>query len=261
MFLFNLDFNILIMEETSSNNTSSLFPTDFVGEKEWFFLYLIALQETPQQKNVPTPILYKNLPFSQTTVSRRIIELEQQGYLNRSYGIKGGTVSLTQKAYSALESVYLNLHLIFEEKERFDRFSGKLQSGMGEGAHYIKHPKYLPQFYQKVGFFPYFGTLNLQILPVYAKLIEQRLEHFQYVQIEGFTDKSRTYGPVKCYLVHLWSEKEPQKRVEGAFLRIQRTSHKPFTLEFISEQYLREFFHVKDGDTIYFEFKRNSKEN
>ncbi|MHA1776071.1 MAG: DUF120 domain-containing protein [Promethearchaeota archaeon] len=247
------------MEENVDNPPAPSLPMDFVGEKEWFFLYLIALeQNSPDHKEVAIPDLYKKLPFSQTTVSRRIIDLEEKGYLTRKLNPRGGTVGLTKKAYNSLEYIYLNLHTIFEQKERFDRFFGILQSGMGEGAHYIKHEKYLTQFYQKVGFFPYFGTLNLQVLPIHAKLIAQRLEYFRYVLIDGFTDESRTYGAVQCYPVQLWPENQTQNRVEGALLRIQRTSHTPFVLEFISEQYLREYFEISDGDVIYFEFKSNS---
>lgn len=244
------------MEEKPLNKQLKSISEEFIGEKEWFFLFLIAMNKSPHQESISTPDLYKFLPFSQTTVSRRLIDLEAQGFIKREYSSRGGTIELTEKAFEELEEVYLKLHTIFEQKNRFDLFSGKLCSGMGEGAHYIKHPNYLEQFYQKVGFFPYFGTLNLQIKPIYHQILETRLNEFKYVTIEGFQDNSRSFGDVKCYLVQLWTEKNPQKRVEGALLRIERTSHNVHTLEFISEQYLREFFGIKDGDSIFFEFKR-----
>ena len=243
------------MEEKPPTKLVKSVPADFVGEKEWFFLYLIALNKSPLQETVAIPDLYKFLPFSQTTVSRRIIDLETQGYIKRENGGRGDSVLLTEKTYDILEHVYSNLQNLFEQQGRFDLFSGTLQSGMGEGAHYIKHPNYLQQFYQKVGFFPFFGTLNLKIKPIHHQMLENRFEHFQYVTVEGFEDNSRSYGEVKCYLVNIWAAKNPQKRVEGAFLRIQRTSHKPHTLEFISEQYLREYLDISDDDLVFFEFK------
>ncbi|MHA1613062.1 MAG: DUF120 domain-containing protein [Promethearchaeota archaeon] len=246
------------MEEKPANKLVKSFPDDFVGAKEWFFLYLIALNKSPLQEELSIPDLYKFLPFSQTTVSRRIIDLETQGYIKRDIGSRKSTILLTEKTYDILEHVYSNLHDLFEHKGRFDQFNGLLQSGVGEGAHYIKHPKYLQQFYQKVGFFPYFGTLNLKIRPIYSQILESRLEFFQFVDIEGFQDSSRTFGHVKCYLVQIWAENKPQTRVNGALLQIQRTSHNPYVLEFISEQYLRDFLEIQNNDKIFFEFKRTN---
>ncbi len=232
-------------------------PPQFVGEKEWFFLYFVAFHKRLNQNRVITPELCKEIPISQQTISRRILELEKKGYINRVFENRGGELDLSREAYSQLERIYDNLRFILMDDISYDKFRGTLRSGMREGAHYIKHPQYLKQFYQKVGFFPYFGTLNLEMDPLLYDFLMKMMPSTSKVTIDGFIDESRSYGTVDCYLVEIWCDKAPETRVSGALLRIQRTSHKPNILEFISEQYLREYFQLHDGDELVFQFQKS----
>ena len=231
---------------------------DFVGEKEWFFLYWIAYYKLINNGKISTPELCNKIPISQQTISRRILELEENGYINRKYGSRGGDLELTPKAYVHLEKVYKNLQHVFSRKSCVEQFHGKLKTGMGEGAHYIKNEKYLKQFKEKLGFKPYFGTLNVQVNPEMYEFLHEQLKNFKQTIIQGFENSSRTYGDVVCYSVSIWSESKPDVKVPGALLLIQRTSHKPFVTEFIAEECLREFFPIKDDDEVFFEF-RNKK--
>ena len=85
------------------------------------------------------------------------------------------------------------------------------------------------------------------------KMMLKHLKNFNSIQIKGFDDQSRTYGDVECFKVLLWPKDEIHKQVQGAFLRIERTSHAPHTIELICEQHLREFFPINDGDSVCFQ--------
>ena len=246
------------MTITKSKNLDeihSLSP-EFVGEKEWFFLYWIAYTKLLNDGKVSTPELCKIIPISQQTISRRILELEENEYLIRRSGSRGGDLELTPKAYNQLEKVFQNLQHVFSSKSCVEQFHGKLKTGMGEGAHYIKNKNYLKQFKSKLGFEPYFGTLNVQINPEMYDFLQNQLKSFKQTVIQGFENGSRTYGDVICYFVTIWTEEKPDTKVPGALLLIQRTSHKPFVCEFIAKKCLREHFPIEDDDEVFFEFRK-----
>jgi len=251
-------FNIMIMIIKKSKNLDeihSLAP-DFVGEKEWFFLYWIAYIKIINNGKISTPELCKKIPISQQTISRRILELKERGYINRRSGSRGGDLELTAKAYNHLEKVFQNLQHVFSSKSCVEQFHGKLKTGMGEGAHYIKNKNYLKQFKSKLGFEPFFGTLNVQVNPEMYEFLHKQLKNFKQTIIQGFENGSRTYGDVVCYFVSIWPENKPDNKVPGALLLIQRTSHKPYVCEFIANECLRDKFAIDDDDEVFFEFNK-----
>ena len=97
--------------------------------------------------------------------------------------------------------------------------SGTLFSGLGEGAYYISLPGYKKQFISKLGFEPYPGTLNLKISDVFHKQFFDKLSNNDGILIEGFTDKKRTYGNVKCFPCTINSN------IQGSIIVIERTHH------------------------------------
>ncbi len=242
------------MTHVKDDLSNETVPRDFIGEKEWFFLLWVAKIRSKCEGPISTPNLIKEVPYSQQTASRRILSLISAGYLSRSFHNNEGYLDLTVEAYVQLEKVYDDLQQLFTQKKCLDQFHGRLVEGMGEGGHYIRHPRYLEQFYKKIGFFPYFGTLNLQLDKEIYNLLMKHLKNLESVQITGFTDQSRTYGDVECYKVLIWPENDIHRQVSGALLRIQRTSHDPYTLEFICEQYLREFLQLENNDVLRFRF-------
>ncbi len=246
---------MILKQSKISNEIHSLSP-EFVGEKEWFFLYWIAYIKLINDGKISTPELCKIIPISQQTISRRILELEENKYLIRRSGSRGGDLELTPKAYNQLEKVFQNLQHVFSSKSCVEQFHGKLKTGMGEGAHYIKNKNYLKQFKSKLGFEPYFGTLNVQINPEMFDFLQKQLNSFKQTIIQGFENGSRTYGDVVCYLVEIWPKDKHDAKVPGALLLIQRTSHKPFVCEFISEKCLRDHFPINDDDDVFFEFRK-----
>jgi riboflavin kinase len=226
---------------------------DFVGEKEWFFLYWIALHKHADNTLVSTPELCQKLDISQQTISRRIIELEKAGFITRSFNTRGGELDITPKGYIQLESIYKNLHVIFTKGSCIETYTGLLQTGLGEGASYIKNPKYLVQFKEKLGFHPFFGTLNVHLEPALYNILQEQLKNTEEIVIEGFRDQDRAYGEVRCIKTEIWANNQKHRRVMGALLRIQRTSHDPYLLEFIAEKYMRDYFKLVDGDEIQFQ--------
>jgi riboflavin kinase, archaea type len=231
-------------------------PNDFVGEKEWFFLFWIAYYNLEKKSPISTPDLCKLIPLSQQTISRRIIEMEKIGLIKRNFQSRGGELDLTSKGYTQLQTIFKNLKSIFLHDKCIDEVNGLVKKGMGEGGYYIQHPNYLAQFKKKLGFVPYYGTLNVQLEPMDFKQIEREIAEYEYKVIEGFKDEGRTYGNVNCYIVDLWPKNRKNDKVVAALLKIQRTSHKPFVLEFICEKFLREYFDLVDDDEIFFQFKK-----
>ncbi len=227
---------------------------NFVGEKEWFFLFWIAYHKMQNNSKISTPELCKILPISQQTISRRILELEEKKLIIRNYEGRSGELELTTEGYLQLNNIYEQLKLVSLYTSKETIYCGKLQSGMGEGAHYIKHPQYLEQFYKKIGFFPYFGTLNIKLSSSMDLLLQNHINDHPTITINGFLDESRTYGDVKCVKVQMWPKNNVHNQVQGALLKIQRTSHKSHIIEFISEQYLRDYFKIDDGSEICFKF-------
>ena len=246
---------MIIKKSKNLDKIHSVTP-DFVGEKEWFFLYWIAYFKLVNDGKISTPELCNKISISQQTISRRILELEENGYIIRKDGGRGGDLELTTKAYVHLEKVFQNLQYIFSSKSCVEQFHGKLKTGMGEGAHYIQNKNYFSQFKKKLGFEPYFGTLNVQVNPELYEFLQEQLKSFKQTTIQGFENGTRTYGDVVCYFVRIWSENNPDDKIPGALLLIQRTSHKPYVCEFIAEKCLREHFPIDDDDEVYFEFRK-----
>jgi len=136
---------MIIKKSKSLDEIHSVAP-EFIGEKEWFFLYWIAYYKLINNDKISTPELCNKIPISQQTISRRILELEEKGYINRKHGSRGGDLELTSKAYIHLEKVFQNLQYVFSSKSCVEQFHGKLKRGMGEGAHYIQNKNYFKQF-------------------------------------------------------------------------------------------------------------------
>jgi riboflavin kinase len=242
------------MSKSSSHRSV---PDDFIGEKEWFFLFWVAYSKFIHKGPIFTPNLVAEMRLSQQTISRRILDLEEKELIVRDSQKRKGELEISAKGYLHLEQVYEHLNNIFQSKTIIEKFRGKLQSGMGEGGHYIRHPIYLEQFYKKIGFFPYFGTLNVELEPALYTHLQKHLSDHQSVHIHGFTDESRSFGEVLCYKVQIWPKNRIHHQVPGALLLIKRTSHKSHIIEFISEQYLRQFFSLQDGDEVCFQFSVN----
>jgi riboflavin kinase len=195
----------------------------------------------------------KKLGLSQQTASRRLSELETDGWITRERTLRGQAIRISKEGVEVLQSVYTELRNLFEGELASISIEGIVFSGMRDGAYYVTREGYRKQFVEKLGFNPYPGTLNLKLgsnLDVQAKRI---LDAYPGIIIEGFEDGQRTYGSVKSFKTTI------DDKVEGAILLIRRTHHAENVLEIISPVYLREKLGLKDGDRVTIKVKLNHK--
>jgi riboflavin kinase len=182
--------------------------------------------------------------LSQQTASRRLIELERRGLIKREVLRKGQAVMLTEEGLKALGTVYFELKQVFEGEIASLTLVGEVFTGMGEGAYYVSREGYRRQFISKLGFNPYPGTLNIKLSDAQSLRNRALLELFKGIEIEGFSDSGRTFGPVKCFKATI------DGRVEGALVMARRSHYGRDVVEFIASVDLRKTLGLKDGDVV-----------
>lgn len=181
--------------------------------------------------------------ISQQTASRKLIELENDGFIERKIDRHGQSIKLTQKALADLKNIYKNLRPVFEVRPKKIAIAGKVFSGLGEGGYYVGMPGYRKQFIQKLGFDPYPGTLNVRLETERDLEAKTQIERLPAIRIEGFKDDKRTYGGASCY-------KATINGVDAAILVIERTHHPADVIEVISQHFLRKKLKLKDGSAV-----------
>jgi len=211
-----------------------------------FLLTLFKLAELGAfsgELSITTADLAKSLSISQQTASRHLIELQTLGLIRRARSTRREAIRITAKGSEELNKIHLRLKAIFELRPREVMLEGILFSGIGEGAWYVSQPGYRKQFAEKLGFDPFPGTLNLRLKPEYED--EKRLlETIPHVQIEGFRDGERTFGPVVCYKAKI------NDAEDGALISAVRTHYAGDVVEVIAASNLRVKLGLRDGDTV-----------
>jgi riboflavin kinase, archaea type len=191
--------------------------------------------------------------ITQQAASLRLVKLEKAGLIKRAHSGRGLTVRLTDAGLRLASSFYSGLKGALEHPPGHLDFRGTVFTGFGEGGYYVSLRGYAKPFVEALGFQPFPGTLNLRLSN--EAMIEQRmsLDHLPGVEVSGFRDRSRTYGPVKCFKALVG------ERYRGAVLAIERTHYDSSVLEVISPINLRKAIRLKDGDecvvTVYLERK------
>ena len=181
----------------------------------------------------------------------RLLKLEKAGLVKRAHSGRGLTVQLTDAGLRLASSFYSGLKGALEHPPGELTFRGTILTGFGEGGYYVSLKGYAKPFVEALGFQPFPGTLNLRLSN--ETLIEQRssLNHLPGVEVSGFRDRSRTYGPVKCFKALVGA------KYRGAVLAIERTHYDSSVLEVISPINLRKALRLEDGDecsvTVYME--------
>lgn len=207
-------------------------------------LYKLAeLGAYPNEILITTTKLADCLHVSQQTASRHLIELQTLGMITRTRAARGEAIRVTEGGSQELIRMYFQLKTIFEKKPREVVLEGILFSGIGEGAWYVSRPGYRRQFAEKLGFDPYPGTLNIR-LKNGSEEERKLLELFPHIQIDGFRDGERTFGPVRCYKARINDSEE------GALISAVRTHYAVGVIELIAPANLRAKLRLKDGDNI-----------
>ncbi len=196
-------------------------------------LLLLKIGAHRKPAKITTLELGAEIGISQQSASRRLGQLEEEGYVRRT----GEGISITKKAQEIFAAEYAILKAAIEEKLEI---SGTIVTGLGEGRYYMELEGYRSQIKEKLGFSPYPGTLNIEVDEKWKK---DQLMGIEPVLIKGFASKDRTYGDIYAYPGKLGDEK-------CAVVVPLRSSHGPNVLEIISEFDIRKKLNKKDGDRI-----------
>jgi len=221
-------------------------PLSKKNQKNFFLLYKLAeIGCCIKRVEISTKFLAESIPVSQQTVSRHLIELEKVGWIERNIKHEGTLIKISDSGITVLGKVFEGLKNILQPNTFPSLIlEGTVFSGLGEGAYYITRDLYRKQFRKHLGFDPYPGTLNLKLSKEDALKAKVDLENYPAIAIEGFKNKDRTYGTVKCYHV-LINNKE-----RGAALSALRTHYDSSVLEIISPVHLRSSLNLEDNDKV-----------
>jgi len=212
----------------------------------FFILYKLAeLGALDRTIKLSTKFLAEKLNLSQQTVSRHLIDLERKGWIKRTATREGSLIRLTELGDSQLRAVRSALNSIFERKQPLSIIiEGAVFSGLGEGAYYVTRKPYREQFIKKLKFDPYPGTLNLKLTSPYDTRLRKELEAQPGIEIAGFKNENRTYGPVKCFPARI------NGKEKGAVILALRTHYDSSVIEIIAPRYLRKALKLKDGNKV-----------
>jgi riboflavin kinase len=197
-----------------------------------------------------TSELGSSIGMSQQTISRKLVEMENHNLIVREYSQRGNQIKITPEGISTLEEVFTDLWMILTTsgREITEKISlrGKIITGMAEGAYYMGKRAYQDQFSMILGFTPFPGTLNIQILDETTIQNFERLLRLPARYISGFKEKDRVYGKVFIWPTYLLVR---NKSIPSAIIRPDRTHHIN-QIEVIAAESIKETYGVKDGDEL-----------
>ncbi|MDG6910588.1 MAG: CTP-dependent riboflavin kinase [Nitrososphaerota archaeon] len=205
-------------------------------------LHLVKLGAVRSFAPVTTGTLGESMGLSQQAASLRLAGVQKAGLVERAHAGRGLAVRLTDRGLDVVEALLADVGANLERGKTTVSFRGTVFTGLGEGRYYVSLKGYSDGLSRELGFVPFPGTLNLRLTT--EAMIEQRrrLELLKGIQVPGFSDGKRSYGPVKCFRAKI-AGKHP-----GAVLAIERTHHDNSVLEVISPLNLRKVLGLKDGD-------------
>ncbi|MEM4348211.1 MAG: DUF120 domain-containing protein [Candidatus Anstonellaceae archaeon] len=204
-------------------------------------LYLLKRGAHREPLRITTGEIAQAVGISQQTASRKMIQLEKEGQIVR----QEGKVAITQKAIDQIRKAVAEINQSLRGTSI--TFSGKVASGLGEGAYYVTQKGYFNQFVKKLCFKPYPGTLNVTIE---GEEIEKRLHLREQrpIVIEGFrgrpkSGETRTFGRIDAYRCSIGG-------LPAAIIFPERSLHGLRTLEIISPFNLRKKLNLADGTPV-----------
>lgn len=196
----------------------------------------------------------KKIKRSQQLASKELLDLEFFGCIKRNKKSKKYTIKVTERGYQQVYDHFLFLKTAVESFKHVIDFEGHIITGMGEGAYYMSLDGYKKQFKEKLGYEPYPGTLNIKLNSML--FVEARKEMLKYpsINIEGFSDQSRTFGWVKCYPASI----NDSKNINSSILILERTHYDDSIIELIAPFSIKEQFSLKNGDYIKLKVNTNN---
>ena len=205
-------------------------------------LHLVKLGAVLSFTNISTKTLGDSLVLSQQAASLRLAQLERAGLIERAHSGRGLAVRLTDGGLGLVEAFLADANQNLERGKNELTFRGTIFTGLEEGGYYVSLEGYAGSFLRALGFKPYPGTLNLRLTN--EAMIEQRrrLDLMKGIEVSGFSDGRRSFGPVKCFKAKIAG------RIPGAVLAIERSHYDSTVLEVISSRNLRGALGLRDGD-------------
>jgi riboflavin kinase, archaea type len=207
--------------------------------------------------DVTTTDLAKAIKRSQQAASKHLLELENEGYIERFRNGQKFRVRITDKGFFEIESILSIINSAIESVPDTIAFEGNVISGMGEGAYYMSLDGYRKQFKDKLGYVPYPGTLNVKLVNQVFRNAKRELSKFPFIFIEGFSDNTRTYGWAKCYLAII----NNNAIKNAAILLLERTHYDDSMLEVIAPCSIKQSIGVQNGDPISLKVYINNAKN
>lgn len=189
-----------------------------------------------EQVSLSSSIFASSLGTSPQTAARRLLSLEDDGFINRLVTSEGQKIRITNKGMQRLREEYMDYKQVFEDASPI-KLKGNVTTGLGEGQYYISLDGYRNQFKNRLGFDPYPGTLNVRLAEPFTP------SESDAIKIDGFRDENRTYGGCKCYMVQI-------DGVRGAIIRPDRSSYPGNLVEIIAPVNLRKTLGLADGDKV-----------
>ena len=118
--------------------------------------------------------------------------------------------------------------------------TGALFSGLGDGAKFVKLDWVESQIEEKLGFRPYYGTINLRLDKASIAIV-RKLKDNDGTKIVPLDPK---FCIAKTFKARIMG------RVEGAVILPEATVHGNDTLELLAPINLREALNLKDGQQV-----------
>ncbi len=210
-------------------------------EKFTFALRRIALLGGLRDSiTVSSRELGEALEMSQQSASKRILELLEEKYIERDVGARKQQIHITAKGAELLKKEYMEYRKIFENTDKMV-IRGEVAQGMGEGGYYICQPEYSNQIKELLGFVPFEGTCNVNIIPEDVGKIDV-IRKSKGILIKGFVSEGRTFGNVIAYKARI-------KNLNCAIVVPER-SHYRETLEIICQYHIRRTLSLDNGDRV-----------
>lgn len=126
------------------------------------------------------------------------------------------------------------------EKDTF-KFMGEVVSGVGEGRHFLSLEGYKKRFRETFGFEPFEGTLNIKLGEEFLEGYE-RLKGKGGILIDGFVEKGKKFGSVKCFPAEV-------NGLDSLLILPEKTRYEE-QVEIVSEEKLRDKLELEDGDEV-----------
>lgn len=196
----------------------------------------------------------KKIKRSQQLASKELLDLEFFGYIKRNKKSKKYTIKVTERGYQQVYDHFLFLKTAVESFKHIIDFEGHIITGMGEGAYYMSLDGYKKQFREKLGYEPYPGTLNIKLNSMLFVEAKKEMLKYPSINIEGFSDQSRTFGWVKCYPASI----NDSKNINSSILILERTHYDDSIIELIAPFSIKEQFSLKNGDYVKLKVNTNN---